>query len=760
MKKIFIIFLKELRSYFDSPIAYIFIVIFLLLTGIYFVNNLFLDNVASLKSVYEAASILLIFFGPAITMRLISEEKRSGTLEILTTKAIKTGEIILGKFFSAWYLVLCALVPTLIYFISISFLGEIDIGPVIGAYIGLLLMGGAFIAIGLVGSSLSDSQIVSFIIGFVIILILFSIDKFLMYLPLDIVPIVGYFGINSHFSALARGVIDTRDVLYFVSIIVLGLLSSTILAEMETVGTVLKLRGISWKEQIPRLSLVTFIIVMVNLLSLQLYARFDLTENKAYTLTSETKDLLSKLDDNFLVKGYFTANLPPPYNSYRQVVQELLDEYRAYAPGKFHYQFVNPSEDKEIEQEALDYGITPRQVKVIKNDKFMTEKAYLGLVFLYGLKTEELPEISSLDQLEYAITNNMRRLVSPQTKKIAFTSGHGEASLEEMNGLKKLLSQQYEVMTIEISEGRQIPPDVATLLIVGPTQRFSDKEKLVIDQYIMRGGKVGFFMNNVLRDEETQKGFVPDLNLDDMFDNYGFVIQPDLVLDAECASVSVLSDTTAQSTVREVQYPFYPIARNFNAEHPVVKDLPPVAFTFVSTVDTRLAQARDVSAEILLTSSKQSTTIEGEGADVSPNQSFAVNTFTKENLPLAVSVKGEFKSFFAKRKSDEGQQPLLTRSPLTRLIVVGDGDFLLDNFQHGKDNLSFAVNLVEWLLNDVTLTTIRGRSAAPKPLPEVDEKTKRVFKYVNFTAPPAIIVIAGIIRMIFKSAHRRRHKKF
>jgi len=760
MKKVRIIFSKELKSYFDSPIAYIFIVIFLLLTGTYFINTLFLDNFASLRSVYEAASILMIFFCPAITMRLISEEKRSGTLEMLTTKAIKTGEIILGKFFAAWFLLLCALAPTLIYFLSVSTIGEIDSGPVLGAYLGLMLMGGAFLAIGILGSTLSESQIVAFIIGFVIILLLFSIDKFLAYLPLDIVPVVDYFGVNSHFSSLARGVVDTRDVLYFVSLMVLSLLLSTILAEIETVGTVLKLRGFSWKEQLPRLGLVSFILVMVNLLSLQLYERFDLTSNKAYTLTEETKELLSKLDDDFVVKGYFTANVPPPYSNYRQLVQELLDEYRAYAPGKFHYQFVNPSADQDIEQEALEYGLIPKQVKVIKNDKFMTEKAYLGLVFIYGTKTEQLAELSSLEQLEYLITSNMRRLVSPQERTIALTAGQGEATWDEMNGLRKLLSKQYSLTTVNLKEVREIPLDVAALLIVGPTQRFDDKRKYLLDQYIMRGGKVAFFINNVLQDEDTLKGFVPDLNLDDMFDNYGWVLNTDLVMDAQCVSVSAVGDTTAPGTLREVHYPFYPVANNYHPDNPIVKNLPPVAFTYVSSIDARLAPAREVTVEVLLSSSKQSSHIEGAGADLGLNQNFNFASFAERDLPLAVSVKGQFKSLYAKRKGEGGQQALIARSPLTRLIVVGDGDFVRDRYQHGNDNLSFAVNLIDWLVNDVSLTSIRSRSAAPKPLPEIDEKSKIIFKYVNFTAPPFVIIIAGIIRMIFKAAIRSRHKKF
>lgn len=760
MKKIGVVLVKELRSYFDSPIAYIFIVIYLLLVGAYFVNNLFLENVASLRSVYEATSILMIFFAPAITMRLIAEENRTGTMEILATRAVKTGEIILGKYFAAWLLLLCALAPTLLYFISISTMSEIDTGPVIGAYLGLFLMGGAFLAIGIFGSTLSENQIVSFIIGFVIVLLLFIIDKILVYLPLNIVPIVDYFAVETHFSTLARGVIDTRDILYFLSIIILGLLLSTIMAEVETVGTVLKLRGFSWKEQLPRIGLVAFIIVMVNLLSIRLYARFDLTSDKAYTLSEETKGLLLQLDDDFLVKGYFTADVPAPYNSYRPVVQELLDEYRAHALGNFHYQFVNPSADSDIEEEALEYGIVPKQVKVVKNDKFMMEPAYFGLVFIYGGRVERLRDISSLDQLEYIITKNMKKLIAPEMKKIAFTTGQGEPSLEKMSGLRKLLSEQYTITSLNLGAVSQIPPDVATLVVVAPEERFTDREKYLIDQYIMQGGKVAFFINNILPDQETEKGFVSDLNLEDMFDNYGWTVNTDLVMDAQCVSIPVSGNAEAPGLIRTVQYPFYPEASNFNVESPIVKGLSPVALTLVSSIDYSVAAGRNLTVEVLLSSSTQSRRISGEGANLSPNQNFAVHTFSESNLPLAISVKGEFKSLYAKRRSEESRQPHRVKSPLTRLVVVGDGDFVLDAYQHNKDNLTFAANLIDWLVNDVSLTTIRARSVTPKPLPVIDEKSKEFYKYFNFTVPPAVIVIGGVIRMFFKAARRRQHKNF
>lgn len=228
MENIKTIFQKELRSYFDSPIAYVVIVVFLVLLGWFFTSTLFLANVASLRTVFETAPFLLLFFGPAITMRLISEEKKSGTIELLATKPIKDYEIIVGKFIASWVLYLIALFPTLFYYITISMLGSLDIGPIIGGYLGLMLAGGVFLSIGVLGSSLTENQVVAFILSFLLVFVLFILDKILLFLPGAVASIFEYLSIDYHFSNIARGVIDTRDIIYYFSAIGLMLYLSTI----------------------------------------------------------------------------------------------------------------------------------------------------------------------------------------------------------------------------------------------------------------------------------------------------------------------------------------------------------------------------------------------------------------------------------------------------------------------------------------------------------------------------------------------------
>ena len=224
MRNIFTIFKKEVRSYFNSPAAYIVITFFLLFTGYFFGSNLFLMNQANLRTAFGIIPLVFIFFMPAITMRLIAEEKKTGTIELLVTYPIKDSEIVIGKFLSALMLLAVALVFTWFYVFSVSLLGNLDGGQVIGGYFGLLLMGAAYLAIGMFASAITENQIVAFIVALVIIFIFFLMDKILFFIPSSLVSIFQYLSIDYHFQNISRGVIDSRDLLYYFSVIFFSLL--------------------------------------------------------------------------------------------------------------------------------------------------------------------------------------------------------------------------------------------------------------------------------------------------------------------------------------------------------------------------------------------------------------------------------------------------------------------------------------------------------------------------------------------------------
>ncbi len=218
MHETWILTKRELRAYFDSPAAYVVLSVFLLITGWFFANSLFLDNLASLRSVFDIVPFIFLFFIPAITMSTFAEERRSGTLELLMTLPVKDWQVIAGKLAAVSILLVLAIGLTLLYAATVATLGDIDAGAAVGGYIGLVLLGVACSAIGLFASSLTRNQIIAFIIGFAIIFALYLVDRVTVFFPGWLSGFLQYLGIDFHYQNLLRGVIDTRDILYYVSV--------------------------------------------------------------------------------------------------------------------------------------------------------------------------------------------------------------------------------------------------------------------------------------------------------------------------------------------------------------------------------------------------------------------------------------------------------------------------------------------------------------------------------------------------------------
>jgi ABC-2 type transport system permease protein len=223
MRQVLCVFNKEFRVYFVSPIAYIVISIFLLVTGWFFFTTFFLFNQASLRNFFALMPIIFSFVVPAITMRLFSEELNIGSYETLLTMPVTFVDVVLGKFLAAVAFVGASLIPTLSYPITVSCLGQLDWGPVVGGYLGAMLLAAAFSAIGLFASSLTRNQIIAFIIGVAICFTLTLIDKMLFFLPQFLLGALEYLGADFHFNNISKGIIDSRDLLYFLSVSFVGL---------------------------------------------------------------------------------------------------------------------------------------------------------------------------------------------------------------------------------------------------------------------------------------------------------------------------------------------------------------------------------------------------------------------------------------------------------------------------------------------------------------------------------------------------------
>lgn len=491
------------------------------------------------------------------------------------------------------------------------------------------------------------------------------------------------------------------------------------------------------------------IIIVLNVISIRLFARVDLTQQKVYTLSDASKNLVANLDDKVTIKAYFTEDLPAPYNTNRRATLDILNEYKAYAGGNLQFEFINPEGEKG-EQEAREQGIPAVEVQVVEEDKFQVKRAFLGLVFLYEDKKEVMPVVQNLGSLEYDISSTIKRLTTRTKKKIGFTTGHQEVALSSMNTANRSVTQQYEPVTVDLSRNEPIPSDLAALLVIAPQAKFSDSAKYQIDQYLMRGGKVGFLLNRVNASLQMRFGQPLDLSLDEMLQHYGVRINPDLVRDAQCANISVMQQIGPFPVQSQIPFPYIPNASNMDRENPMVKDLQGVLFHFVSSIDTSLAQSKGLTAQVLMRSSKRSGRQTGFFA-IDPFHRYTLQELSESGIPLAVVVQGRFKSFFAEREP----KATITESPETRIVAVGDGDFMKDEFLGNRDNLTFFANMVDYLADDAGLITIRSKNIALPQLEPVSDGTKQLLKYANLLAPPLLVIAYGLFRWRRRLALKR-----
>jgi gliding-associated putative ABC transporter substrate-binding component GldG len=487
-----------------------------------------------------------------------------------------------------------------------------------------------------------------------------------------------------------------------------------------------------------RILLVLGILVVVNFISVRFFGRLDLTAQGVYTLSDASRTLVGSLDDRVTVRAYFTEDLPAPYNGHRRSVLDMLSEYKAYGGGNFQFEFVNPAGEKG-EREAEQQGIMPVQVQVVNEDRLEVKRGFMGLVMLYEDRKETLPVVQNLSTLEYDISSALKRLTRKGRTKIGYTQGHQEPGTDRMNQVSQLLQRQYELVPVDLSKNEPIPADLSGLLVIAPQTKFSDSAKILIDRFIMRGGTAAFLLNRMNASLQGRFAQPAELGLDDLLENYGIRVNADLVRDVQCANVMVQQQQGPFLMQSQVPYVFLPNASDFSADNVMVKNLQGVMFHFVSSLDTNGAAAAGVRTEILIRSSSRSGRQTGFMV-IDPFQRPTPDQLAEKGIPLAASLEGSFRSYEARTSAD------VRRSPATRIIVVGDGDFMQDQFLGNRDNVTLFANIVDYLADDAGLITIRSKNVIMPPLEPVAEGTRQTIKYANLVVPPLLMIGYGLFR--------------
>ena len=503
--------------------------------------------------------------------------------------------------------------------------------------------------------------------------------------------------------------------------------------------------------------MVLAIVVVANAVSMNVFKRLDLTEGRIFSLYPASKRVVGNLDDTFLVKAYFSKNLPPPYNTNAKFVQDKLEEYRAYGKGRFRFEFVDPSDDAELEQEAQKHRIPPVQVQVVEQDQFQSKRAYMGLVFLYQDRQEAIPVVENPLGLEYEITATIKKLTSEseQLPVVGFLTGHQEPQLNELTVVQQVFQKQYRIQAVDVKDGKRVPDDVTVLIIAAPRTDLDDWEQYAVDQYIMKGGKVAFLIDKVNADLQFQRATPIPLKMDAWLAHYGVVVANNLV--GDILNPGILSISQQQGAFRmvsQVPFPFIPAFRDFNRSNVMVKDLERVSLYFASSVDTTAARERGLRVEPLFYSSEKSS-VQERVFNINPTERWTPEQFDRGPQVMAAVVSGSFRSYFsdkdipAPNDTTEAVPTLgdstLSASPESRLVVIGDGEFFVDSKGGSdRDNLLFFQNMVDWLAQDEDLITIRSREVTDRSLRAVSPPTRRFLKYANAVGSPLLVVAFGI----------------
>jgi ABC-2 type transport system permease protein len=430
MKQIWAVTRKELSAYFGSPMALIFIGAFLVVTlfSFFWVEGFFARNLADVRPLFRWMPVLLLFLVAALTMRQWSEEQRAGTLEVLLTLPVRRVELVLGKFLAVMLLVALSLALTLSLPVTVSLLGPLDWGPVVGGYLAALLLAAAYGAMGLFVSSRTDNQIVSLILTVLLggAFYVVGTDGVTGLLGGSVADILRAIGTGSRFESIERGVIDLRDLIYYLSLsgAFLTLNVFSLDAKRWSRGS----RTASYRRQV----VISVILIVANLILVNSWLlplgglRADLTADQEYSLSPVTKDLIRNLQEPLLIRGYFSERTHPLLAPLVPTIRDMLHEYEIASRGKVQVEIVDPRDDEELEAEANQiYGIQPNPFRVSDRYEASVINSYFDILVRYGdqhvvlgfadlIEVEDRPSGTPdvhLRNLEYDLTRSIKKVV-------------------------------------------------------------------------------------------------------------------------------------------------------------------------------------------------------------------------------------------------------------------------------------------------------------------------------------------------------------
>ena len=553
------------------------------------------------------------------------------------------------------------------------------------------------------------------------------------------------------------------------------------------------------KQSIIQLTLTAAILVFVNVIAGFVFTRVDLTSEKRFSLAPSSKEILKNLDDVIYVKIYLDGDLPPGFKRLRNSTRELLDEFRVHAKDNVEYQFIDPSaipdkqERNKIYEQLAQKGLQPTNLEERQKGGTSQKIIFPGAIINY--RAEELPlqllknrmgsspeEMlnNSIEGLEYDFIQGIKKITTNVKPRIGFLQGQGELSTQQIADAARALRESYRVDTVTMNGHLDALKNFRTLIIAKPENSFNEKDKFILDQFIMKGGSVLWLIDvmqidlDSLSEMSTNVAIVKELNLEDQLFKYGVRINDNLVMDIQAAPIPVVTGQVGNQPKTELFPWYYSPLINPSSLHPIVHNLNAIKLDFASTIDT--IEVPDVKKTILLATSPYSKAMLAP-ARVSLNilkENPDPAQFNKSHLPVAVLMEGTFKSNYKNRIPEaivNAPEIGFRESGIpAKMIVVGDGDAIASYvskkgtiYPLGYDrftgetygNLNFILNCVDYLCDDSGLMSLRAKEFKLRLLDKAKTENSGI-KWINTLLPVIIILLYGFIHsMIRKRKYER-----
>lgn len=540
-----------------------------------------------------------------------------------------------------------------------------------------------------------------------------------------------------------------------------------------------------WKD-LSKLGIGLVVLVAINIIAQQYFFRIDLTEEKRYSITPATKNLLRDLENEVEVIIYLDGEVNAGFQRLERSVEETLEEFKVYAGDELRVRYVDPlTTVAKEEQQAFftrlaDFGIEPtyvydeedgqrRQKLIVPGAIINYQGQQAGVMLLKGDRAAGSQEAlnQSIENVEYELANGIRKLMSTEKKKVGLLMGHGELEGVDIAGLLDVITEFYEVTEINLPEVSAIPA-VDVVMINKPSDHFNKEDQYKIDQYIMNGGKVMFFIDplRIEMDSIGENGsiaFPYDLNLDDQLFRYGLRINKTLVQDIKSGVYPfVVGEMGGQPQIVSLPWPFFPIVNKYG-DHPTVKNMDAIFLRFTSEIDT-IATPGVRKTPLIYTSQYSKVSQTPMIVDLNQlRQAPQPENFTAGSQAVAYLLEGTFTSLFKNRILPDIAEPgnFVEESAPTKLVVVADGDLVRNDINRSNGNplplgydpitdrsyanKDFIINTLSYLTDEDGLINARRKEIQIRPLDQVKvEESALFYQILNLVGPIILIIIFGV----------------